>query len=260
MTNTTLRKRTHDLLHNPVRGRRATTWINRALALLIIGNCLAVGIETVPTIYEGHQRAFGMFETCSTLIFAFEYLARLWCAVEQSAYSHPIWGRLRWMLRPVAVLDLLVLITFFAPQDFRFLRLLRLLRLLHVLNLDHMAETYEHLRASLAIRKDLLIVAGMLMMFSMYASAALLYTFENPVQPTVFSSIPATLWWSVITLTTIGYGDMAPITAMGKLCAGLTSIFGIAVFALPAAIVTSTVIDADWRSKRCPHCGGSLHP
>lgn len=258
MTGTTLRHRAHLLLHNPTGHPGRGKWLNRFLAILILANVVAVALETVPELFAGYENYFVTFEAASTLIFLVEYLARLWCSVEQPRYAAPLRGRLRWALSPVSLLDLVVIATYFAPVDLRFLRLARLLRLFRVLHMDRLAATYERLRASIAARKDLLAVSGVLMLMALFSSAALLYICEHAAQPKVFSSIPATLWWSVVTLTTVGYGDIYPVTVMGKLCAALTAVFGIGIFALPAAILTGAVIEADARGKECPHCGKPL--
>lgn len=255
----TLRHSLHLILHNPTGKHPFTVWINRLLALVIIANVLAVALETVPSLYKGNEKQFNTFEAVSTFIFLVEYLARLWCSVEQQTYRHPFLGRLRWSLRPVAILDAIVIATFFAPIDLRFLRLARVLRLLRVLNLNRIATTYEQLKASIAKRIDLLLVSSVLMVIALFSSAALVYIFEHEAQPNTFTSIPATIWWSVMTLTTVGYGDMVPITTGGKICAALTAVFGIGIFALPAAILTSAVIEADGRSGVCPHCGKPVH-
>ena len=259
MTPATLRYSAHLLLHNPTGKHPATAWLNRVLALLIVANAAAVAMETVQGIYVGNELAFRIFETVSTVLFLFEYLARLWCAVEQPAFAHPVWGRMRWALRPVALLDLIVIASFFATVDLRFLRLARVFRLLRVLNLEEMAGTYDNLKISLAARKDLLLVSAALMFVALFSAAALLYIFEHKAQPAVFSSIPATLWWSIVTLATIGYGDMVPITVAGKICAGLTAVFGVGVFALPTAILTGAIIEASARAEVCPHCGKARH-
>lgn len=259
MATETLRHSLHLILHNPTGKHPLTAWLNRLLAIIIIANVLAVALETVPSLYKGNERLFTSFEAVSTLIFLVEYLARLWCAVEQPNYRHSFRGRLRWSLRPVAILDAIVIATYFAPVDLRFLRLARVLRLLRVLNLNRMATTYEQLKASIAKRTELLLVSSVLMVIALFSSAALVYICEHSAQPTVFTSIPATLWWSVMTLTTVGYGDMYPITTAGKICAGFTAIFGIGIFALPAAILTSAVMEADGRSNVCSHCGKPVH-
>ena len=259
MASVSLRHSAHLLLHNPTGKHPVTAWLNRFLVLLILANAAAVALETVASIYLNYEHAFRIFETVSTAIFLVEYLARLWSSVEQDAFSHPLTGRLRWASRPVALLDLIVIATFFAHVDLRFLRLARLFRLLRVLNLEGMAGTYDRLKASIAMRKDLLLVSAVLMFIALFFSAALLYIFEHAAQPQQFSSIPATLWWSIVTLATIGYGDMVPITAAGKLCAAFTAIFGVGVFALPTAILTGAVIEASSRAEPCPHCGKFIH-
>jgi voltage-gated potassium channel len=254
-----LRHRVHTVLHNPTGKNQMSRAINWAIAFLILTNALAVAMETVKEIHRGNERAFFVFEAISTVVFLAEYLCRLWASVEQPDFRRPVIGRIKWALRPMALLDLIVVATFFAPVDLRFLRLARILRLLRVLHMPRLASTYEHLRASIAARKELLLLSAVLMIFALFGSASLLYIFEHAAQPAVFSSIPATMWWSVVTLTTIGYGDIFPITTGGKICAGLTAVFGIGVFALPTAIVTSAIIDADGQSKQCPHCGKSTH-
>ena len=251
----TLRYKAHRLLHSPTAALSSTKWLNRFLATLIIANVTAVAIETVAAIKAEYALALYVFEAVSTLIFLAEYLIRIWCAVEQPLYAKPFSGRLRWALRPVALLDLLVVVSYFAPVDLRFLRLIRLLRLLRVMNLESTARSYEHLKASIGARKELLYVSFVLMLIALFSSAALLYFCEHNAQPATFSSIPATLWWAVVTLTTIGYGDVYPITVAGIICAGFAAVFGIGVFALPTAILTSAVIEADGRSRACPYCG-----
>lgn len=249
----------HRLLHNPTKRDLPTIWVNRLIAMLIVGNVLALALETVPAVYRGNEAWFKLFETGSIAVFFVEYLLRLWSCVEQPEFAHPVWGRLRWMTKLVPLFDLVVLVTFFAPVDLRFLRLARFLRLLQVLNLEGLAHTYDALKSSIRAREELLWVTATLMFIALFSSASLLYMFEHEAQPNVFSSVPATLWWSVVTLATIGYGDMVPITAGGKVCAALTAIFGVAVFALPGAILTAAIIDADGRTKVCPHCGKGLH-
>ncbi len=259
MAKVSLRHSVHLLLHNPTGKHPLTAWLNRFLVALILTNAAAVAMETVESVFVGNEHAFRIFETVSTAIFLIEYLARLWCCVEQPAFSDPLSGRLRWATRPVALMDLIVITAFAIGVDLRFLRLARLFRLLRVLNLDAMAKTYENLRSSIAARKDLLLVSAVLMFIALFSSASLLYLFEHTAQPKAFSSIPATLWWSIVTLATIGYGDMVPITIAGKICAAFTAVFGVGVFALPTAILTGAVIEAGNRADVCPHCGKARH-
>jgi voltage-gated potassium channel len=263
----TLRHRIHIVLHNPTGNSLASRWVNLGLALLIITNVLAVMLETVPTLSDETRSALRAFELFSVCLFAIEYLTRLWVSVEQTEIANPVTGRLRWMLRPMSLLDLAAIVSVFAPIDLRYLRIFRILRLFRVLMVPSLANTYEHLRISIRKRRDLLAVSALLMTMLLVSAACLLYFFEHDAQPKVFSSIPQAMWWAAVTLTTIGYGDIFPITPMGKICAAFIAIVGVGFFALPAAILTGAVIEAHDASTKdtearvvtCPHCGHTHH-
>lgn len=238
------RARLFAILHKPEPGNRAARYANYLLATLILANAIAVALESVVAIRSKTGEAFWWFEALSTALFAVEYVSRLWVCVEQGHLSHPIRGRLRYALQPLPLLDLLVVLTYWSAFDLRFLRVFRLVRLLKVLRLYEFEAALERMLRSLRRRRELLIVAVVLMAVCVYASAALLYQLERDQQPDVFSSIPAAFWWAVMTFTTIGYGDAAPVTAAGKLCTGLVVLFGVGIFALPSAIVTAAIIEA----------------
>jgi voltage-gated potassium channel len=262
-----LRHRVHIVLHNPRGTHNFSAWFNRALALLIIANVVAVIIETVPTLSVETRAFLHWFELVSVVLFAAEYLLRLWVSVEQPEIAHSIGGRLHWMLRPMSLFDLAAILSIFAPIDLRYLRIFRILRLFRVLSVPSLANTYERLKHSVGKRRDLLVVSALLMTMLLVSSACLLYFFEHDAQPKVFSSIPQAMWWASVTLTTIGYGDIFPITAAGKFCAALIAIVGVGFFALPAAILTGAVMEAHEAAHEsahevksaatvtCPHCG-----
>lgn len=252
------RQQLFHVLHKPSPQNPWARYVNYLLTAFIVTNAIFVAIETVPSIGTPYRTFFLGFEVLSTSVFALEYLARIWVCVEQSRYHQPLAGRLRYALSPLPILDLIVILTFWSSVDLRFLRVARMVRLLKVLNLAHFEESLQRVGAALNRRKELLIVAMVMMVLCIYASAAILYQVEHSSQPNVFSSIPGTLWWAMTTLTTIGYGDMVPITPFGKLCAGLISVFGIGVFALPTAIVTAAIVEAgasDNTPVLCRHCG-----
>lgn len=256
------KQRLFHILHKPSPQNPWARYVNYLLAALIVSNALFVAVETVPSIGLPYRPYFLTFEVLSTSIFSIEYLARLWVCVEQDRYSQPVRGRLRYALSPLPILDLIVILTFWSSVDLRFLRVARMVRLLKVLNMAHFEQSLGRVGTALSRRRELLTVAVVMMVLCIYASAAVLYQLEHLAQPKVFSSIPDTLWWAMTTLTTIGYGDMIPITPLGKLCAGLISVFGIGVFALPTAVVTAAIVEAsttDTRPTICQHCGKDVH-
>ncbi|WP_301102172.1 ion transporter [Propionivibrio sp.] len=253
-----LRLRLFHILHRPVPTNLAARYANYVLAAVILVNCAAVALETVPGIYEPNKALFLAVEAFSTGFFIIEYVLRLWVCVEQTRYSSPVTGRLSYALHPLPLLDLIVILTLWAPWDLRFLRIFRLSRLLRVLHLEGLDRSLQAISAAVGRRKHLLVISMLMMLITIYSFAAVLYLLEHAAQPDKFSSIPETLWWAVVTLTTIGYGDVTPITSLGKTLAGVIVLVGIGIFALPTAIMTAAILDAGVdRPARCPHCGKS---
>ena len=244
------------ILHCPSPDTRYAAAFGYLLTALIVMNCIAVSLETVSAIYLPYRQLFRAFEIVSTFIFLVEYLARLWVCVEQPRFAAPLLGRLRYALRPLSLLDLVVLLTFFAPADLRFLRIFRITRLLRVLHLNVFSRSMHAILSAVARRKHLLVVSLTFMLAAVYCTAALIFLVEHDAQPEKFTSIPATIWWAVVTLTTIGYGDIAPITPIGQALTSVIVLFGIGIFALPTAILTAAVLDAGTQSNSgvCPHC------
>lgn len=252
-----LRAQTFAILHAPDPANRMARWINWFLAALIVLNAVAITLETVPGLNRELARALHAFEAASTAIFIVEYLARVWTCVEQRSLAHPLWGRLRYMRQPLALLDLIAIVTWWTPWDLRFLRVVRLVRLLRIFHLYEFEAALDRLAESLRRRRELLLVAVVLMAVFVYLAGSLLYHIEHARQPQVFSSIPATFWWAAVTFNTIGYGDMVPLTPLGQFAVGLMAVFGIGVFALPTAIVIAAIIEssASGTAYVCHECG-----
>lgn len=252
-----LRAQLFAILHAPHPRNLLARLANYFLAALIVSNAVAVAVQTLPGLPPALHKALRVFEALSTALFIVEYLGRLWTCVEQPQLARPLLGRLRWMLQPLALLDLLAIVTYWSPWDMRFLRVVRLVRLLKILHLHEFDAALERLWVSLARRKELLLVSVALMATFVYLASSLLYQIEHERQPEVFSSVPATFWWACVTFNTIGYGDMVPLTPLGRLFAGLASIFGVGIFALPTAIVIAAIIEssAPGTPYRCDACG-----
>ncbi len=254
----TIRLSLFTILHKPVPTHRVTRYFNYFLAAIIVANCAAVALETVPSIFEPNRLLFRALEAFSTGFFIIEYALRLWVCVEQDRYSKPVSGRLKYAAHPLPLFDLIVIATLWAPWDLRFLRIFRLSRLLRVLHLEGLDHSFKAIVGAVGRRKHLLVISTLMMLITTYCFAAVLYLVEHAAQPDKFGSIPETLWWAIITLTTIGYGDITPVTALGKILSGVILLVGIGIFALPTAIVTAAILDAGAdRPERCPHCGRS---
>jgi voltage-gated potassium channel len=260
------RKRTYRILEKAVDDDVASKWFDLFIILLISLNIAAVIMETVEGLSARYHIYFYYFEFFSVCVFSVEYLLRIWACVEDPRYRAPFTGRLRFMFSPLSIADLLAVLPFYLPMlvtvDLRMLRILRFLRFIRILKFGRYSESIQILGRVMRSRKEemgivLLVVAIMLLIAS-----SLLYFVENEAQPQAFSSIPASMWWGIATLTTVGYGDIYPVTPLGKLFGAVLALFGIGLFALPAGILASGFAEELQSRKEddrsCPHCGKTI--
>jgi voltage-gated potassium channel len=230
---------------------------------LIILNVIAVALSTVHTIYLAYARFFFYFELFSVAVFSVEYILRLWTCTVDPRYQSPIRGRLRYMVTPMAIVDLVAVLPFYIPlifPDLRFLRAIRLLRLFRMLKMIRYSESLKTFTEVLRIKKEELGVMFFIILMLLIVASSMIYEAEHDAQPESFSSIPAAMWWGVVTLTTVGYGDIYPITPLGKLIGTVVVILGIGLFALPAGILASGFMEVLQQKREherivCPYCG-----
>ena len=243
--------------------------VDITIITLIIFNIVALILETVDPIYNLNRAAFEAFEDFSLTLFTIEYIVRLWAITAEPGYAHPITGRIRFVFTPLALVDLLAILPFFLPifgVDMRFIRVVRILRIFRVVKLARYSRALRLLGQVVTERKEELISIFFVLLTLLVISSSLMYFAEHDDQPTVFPSIPATMWWSIVTLTTVGYGDAFPITGLGQTIAAIIAILGIGMFALPAGILGAGFVDAlanrrkeeEGGPRRCPHCGEAL--
>ncbi|WP_365889320.1 ion transporter [Desulfuromonas sp.] len=224
----------------------------------------AVVLVSVRDLEERYALYFEAFELFSVVVFSAEYLSRLWSCVTDPRYVRPVAGRLRFAATPMAVVDLLAVMPFYIGLvgiDLRFIRSLRLLRIVRVAKVGRYVKALQLFSKVLgAKREELVLTLGMMLLLLIIASCFMFYV-ENPVQPEHFSDIPHTMWWAVATFTTVGYGDVYPVTGLGKFLAGIVAILGIGLFALPTGILGAGFVEEMQKRKgrrRCPHCGREI--
>ena len=262
-----LKKKVH-LLLDPTDG--GTFWdqvINSLIVGLILLNLVAVCLETVENLYREYRSWFKNFELFSITAFSVEYLLRLWSCTSISKYRHPLKGRLRYLMSPGSLVDLAAILPFYLPLsglDLRSLRILRMIRFMRFFKLGRFLNASRVIRRVFASKKEELLISVLLVFTLIILAASAMYFVEHDTQPDKFSSIPETMWWSVATLTTVGYGDVYPVTGMGKTLTACISILGIGMFALPAGILASGFSEEFKRKEAkaavcCPHCGNALH-
>lgn len=220
---------------------------NKLLCGLIICSALAAILETEATLLSRAGSLFLYLEWGFTIIFLGEYLVRLWVAGENPKFSDGLRGIFRYARTPAAILDLLaiapILITFGGNEAFM-LRLFRLLRVLRLARLGRFSEAMNYIVAAVRSRRHELILSFFAAVVLLIVSATVLYVVEAGHQPEAFGSIPRAMWWAVATLTTVGYGDVYPITILGKVFASISAIAGIALIAMPTGILAAAFSDA----------------
>ncbi len=212
------------------------------LITLIVLNVLATILESVPAIGTPFRGFFEGFELFSVAVFSAEYVLRIWCCVEDEdpRFRRPLLGRLRYACSLMALVDLLAVLPFYLaavlPIDLRFLRVLRLLR---ILKLSHYFSALDILLEVLRKERNAFGAAFFLLALGTLFASSGIYLVEHEAQPVAFGSIPAAMWWAVATLTTVGYGDVTPVTAAGKVFGASITVMGIGMVALPTGILAS---------------------
>jgi voltage-gated potassium channel len=246
-----IKKRTSELLSKANISDKPSQYVDTALFILILLNITAVCLESVKDIGNKYEKSFYYFEMFSVFIFGIEYLLRVWSAParEDLGQGSSFIKRLKYIFSFTGLIDFVAIIpsiiTYFGGLDLRWLRVLRLLRLLKISNYSSAIEDFFS-----AIMADWrsFSAALYLVLVALFLSSALMYIAENESQPDKFSSIPETMWWSLITLTTVGYGDVSPITPFGKIIGAFTAIMGVCTVALLTGIVASAF--ANQRAQR----------
>jgi voltage-gated potassium channel len=259
-----LKKTVYEIIEEAAPGNRASEIFDVFLITLIALNVVALIVGTVEEIHRISPGAFQLFEITSVGIFTVEYLLRLWTCTENPSYAQPLKGRLKYLVSPLALIDLLavlpVYLVFFVNLrglDLRFLRVMRLLA--RIVRLSRYFSSLRTLGKVVHTRRGELAAVVSVLFLLLVMASSLMFFAEHQAQPEEFASIPRAMWWSIITLTTVGYGDVFPVTAAGRLLAGVIAIVGIGLFALPAGILGSGFmeeLDREARAPaRCPHCG-----
>ncbi len=241
------RKRAFKQLDPAAQAGGGLSSVNAVICTLILASAALAILETEPVVVVGHETLFSSIEWLLLGTFAVEYAARVWSAVENPRYGPGLRGRLRFMRSPAALIDLAAMLSILSGVGGEagfLLRLARLIRILRLARLGRFSSAMRQIGAALASRRYELAVSigagAMLVVFS----SALLYLAEGGAQPETFGSIPRAMWWSIATLTTVGYGDVYPITPLGKVFAALTAVSGIGMVAMPSGILAAAFTHA----------------
>ena len=226
-------------------GDRTSKIWDLSLFGLVVLNLIAVALESVPTLQINYGSWFYSFEIFSVIVFTVEYVARVWSAPAKRDHENGETGlkaRIRYIFSFYGLIDLVAILPFYIQAFFPGLdlRVLRALRLLRILKLNHYNSALDDLFGAIIEEKKSFLTTLYIFSVAFVLSSSLIYYAEHKVQPEDFRSIPDAMYWSIITLTTVGYGDVSPITVFGKSIAAITAIFGVVVVALLTGIVANS--------------------
>ncbi|HUU67837.1 MAG TPA: cyclic nucleotide-gated ion channel [Methyloceanibacter sp.] len=236
------RRKVHDILEVGGDADPAAHVVTGFIVALIVLNAIAFAAETVDDLAARYRDYFYAFNVFSVVVFSLEYVLRVWSCVEIPMLSRmtPWRARLKFATRPMMIIDLLAFapwyVHWFFPIDLRVLRVFRLFRLLKLVRYSPALQTLGRV---LADEYRALLGALLIMLVLLLFASTGIYFLERMAQPNTFDSIPSAAWWALATLTTVGYGDVVPITPLGKVLGGVVMLLGVGMFALPVAIIAT---------------------
>ena len=262
-----IKRRLNEILEVGQNGDRLSKGVDAALMGLIVANVAAIIVATDTRVHGTAHVFFHYFEMASFTIFAVEYLLRVWSCTADPRYAHPVYGRLRYISHPLMLADATAVLSYFIIMllptglDLGALRTLRLMS--RLVSLARYSAGMQAVVSVAAARKSELLAVVSVVGALLVMASSLMYLVEHSAQPEKFSSIPHTMWWSVITVTTVGYGDVAPVTPLGRVLAGFIALLGVAIFALPAGILGSGFMEhvqlrRSHSRQTCEECGARM--
>ncbi len=241
------RRYVFELLEDSQQQTRLGRGLDMFMMTLILLNVAAVCAETVEPLWIKYRIWFERFEVFSVIIFTVEYFARLWVCIEHrtpAGRTGALKARLGYAITPYAIIDLLAILPFYLGAWFALdLRFLRIFRLVRLLKLARYSTALDTLAAVIYSERKALMAALVIMCGLLVFCSSFMYLLEKDAQPDAFGSIPAAMWWAMATLTTVGYGDVVPVTPLGRVFGSLVTVLGLAMYALPIGIMASGFVN-----------------
>ena len=259
------RSRINEILEVAKPGDKASRAYDIGLMLMVGISTTAVLLDTIPAIASPYGHILQAIETVTVGLFTIEYLFRIWSCTAKTRYAHPVWGRLRYIFTPLPLIDLLAILPFYLPlisADLLILRSIRLFRLFRIFKLGRYSVAFVLVVKVMQDKKEELFAATSMILIMLFVSSGVMYFLERDAQPQTFATILEALWWGVSTLTSVGYGDILPVTPAGKVVGGIVQVLGVGLFAIPAGVFAAGFSEAFARKNRtqsCPHCGKELN-
>jgi voltage-gated potassium channel len=256
-----IKQNINHILEKGAHGTKANLIFDYFIMTLIVLNVLAISIDTIKDLDVDFLRYLHYFEVASVIVFTLEYLLRLYISNLTHPSSSALLSGKKFIFSFFGLIDLLAILPFYLPLlfvfDLRFIRLLRLFRLLRLLKLNRYNNSLNLIWVVIKEKRAELSMTGFVALLVLIIAAFLMYYVEGDVQPDKFSNVFASFWWAIATLTTVGYGDVYPITVVGKIISGTIAVLGIGIVALPTGIISAGFMFKVGKKDKlaCSHCG-----
>lgn len=268
-----VKKRMFDVIEKGKKGDLLSIIFDYFILGLIILNVIAIILESYKEIAVNYELFLYRFELTSVIIFSIEYVLRIWTSELKYKSEKKVLPKLRYILSPLALIDLFAVLPFYLPMiipfDLRFLRILRLTRMLRILKLNRYSKALQLISKVLREKKEELLITVFVTLILILVASTIMFYIEHDIQPDKFPNILSSFWWAIAALTTIGYGDVYPLTDWGRILSGVIAVLGIGLVALPTGIISSgfmkelssnssSRLDDDVYSF-CPYCGKKVN-
>ena len=260
-----LKQRLFDIIEKDDQNNKVSRYFDIFISSLIFINIIFIILESFEELKD-YNHYFEIVETITVIIFSIEYFLRLWTSDLLFPHLGKVKARFRFIFSFLGFIDLIAIMPFYLPFfftiDLRMLRIMRLARLLRIFKLNRYSKSLNLIGRVLRQKKDELSATIFITLILLLFASTLMYYIEHAEQPEAFSNIIETFWWAIATLTTVGYGDVYPITGWGRFLGGVIAVLGIGIVALPTGILSSAFLDELNHSKEdhnCPHCGKKIN-
>lgn len=262
-----MKQRIYKLISKGSHGNKWNRVVDYIIMTLIILSVFSIIMESMDELNQQFGLYLYLFDVFSVIIFTIEYVLRIYI----SEFTHPSSGRLKSAIKfitsPAGLIDLLAILPFYLPMlikmDVRFIRMLRLTRFLRILKLNRYNKSLHMILEVFKEKRSELAVTGFVLFLILLMASFIMYYVEGDAQPEAFPDILSAFWWAIATLTTVGYGDIYPITSLGRLISGIIALLGIGLVALPTGLISAGFINKIEKNKlangtKCPHCGKKI--
>jgi len=252
-----LKSRVHRILEDPPEGDQAALCVQVTLGFVVILNTIAVVIFTIPSVEASWAIPLNLVITSCLVVFAVEYLLRIWSCTDAGTWRERMAERFRHATSFYLIIDLLSIVPLLFPiffaTDFALLRGFRLISIFKLGRYARKSRSLALLKRVMMKKQEIFTLMVFFLVFIILFSATIMYLVENPAQPDKFSSIPAAIWWAMMTVTTVGYGDIYPVTPLGQTFGSLITLAGVLLLALPSAILASGFIEERQKNQESVH-------